>query len=89
MYSPEDQASASVFGARSGPTNESFQFSTFRNGCFAYNRLYDHMDIITNTEYIVEFTRNGKLYINNTEKLSDISNLTYNTPNSIALFGLN
>ena len=89
MYSPEDQASASVFGARSGPTNDSFQFSTFRNGCFAYNRLYDHMDIITNTEYIVEFTRNGKLYINNTEKLSDISNLTYNTPNYIALFALN
>jgi hypothetical protein len=89
MYSPEDQASASVFGARSGPTNDSFQFSTFRNGCFAYNRLYEPLNIITNTEYIVEIKRNNKLYINNIEKI-EISNIsTYNTPTSIALFALN
>ena len=87
MGSYEDGNSATIFGSRTGPTTNSIQLSTWHNGCFGYNSLNDNLGINTNIEYIVEFKRDNKLYINNEEKLT-VNNLSYNTPNSLILFAL-
>ena len=89
LISYDDPASASIFGSRLKSNSNTFQLSTFRNGSFSYNTsINERVGINTiNKEYVVEFKRNGELYVNDVLKLT-VTNKSFNTPNSILLFAL-
>ena len=85
-----DGNSATILGSRYSYSSRAFQLSTYRSGCFGYGynaNLYMNLGIdSTNTEYIVE-KHDNKLYINNIEVLT-ITNISYETPNTLLLFAL-
>lgn len=87
LSSPDDANSGTIFGTRTYPEIDSFQLSTYKSGCFGYNGLTSNLGITTNTEYITEFKRDNKLYINNVEKLT-LDNKSFNTVEPILLFAL-
>jgi hypothetical protein len=88
MVSYDDNNSASILGSRYTSSSNMFQLSTYRSGCFGYDRnLNTGIGVNSvNTDYIVEF-KNNKLYVNDVEKLT-LTNQSFTTPNSLLLFAL-